>query len=116
MQTSPEIRFRIDRTEREQFEQVARQVGMDTNEMVRVFIRRAIAAGGFPFEMRAPAQERAATSRLLPNVDEFAPVAGFTMRQLDEVGRRAAQAAHDEHVKAGRMPPASAEQDPGRTR
>ncbi len=103
MQISPEIRFRIDRSEREQFEQIARRVGMDPNEMVKVFIRRAIAAGGFPFEMRVPDNDPAPAGQLLPVADQLAPVHGVPVSYLAQVAQRAAQAAYEEHAKAGRL-------------
>ena len=97
MAVSPEIRFRLERSEQEQFEQVARAVGMDANEMVRVFIRRSIAAGGFPFEMRVTFNnDRPAAERVIP-------IHGVPVAYLSNVGAQAARAAHDEHVRAGRL-------------
>jgi addiction module RelB/DinJ family antitoxin len=110
MQASPEIRFRIDRAEREQFEKVARRVGMDANDMMKVFIRRSIAAGGFPFDMRAPANEER------PVAERFMPVHGVSVAHLSDVASRAAKAAHADHVKAGRLPATAARDDQGLTR
>jgi addiction module RelB/DinJ family antitoxin len=106
MPPSPEIRFRLDRTEQEQFEQVARAIGMDVNDMVKVFIRRSIAAGGFPFEMRLPANDVQ-----LP-AERVMPVHGVSIAHLSQLGARAAQAAHTEHAQAGRLPPAPADLPP----
>jgi addiction module RelB/DinJ family antitoxin len=100
-QTSPEIRFRIDRDERTQFEQVAQRLGMDANDMVKVFIRRSIAAGGFPFEMRAPANDEQVA------VERFLPVHGVSLGQLAGIGARAAALAHAGHVQAGRLAPSA---------
>jgi antitoxin component of RelBE/YafQ-DinJ toxin-antitoxin module len=97
MAASPEIRFRLDRSEQEQFEQIARAVGMDANDMVKVFIRRSIAAGGFPFEMRASANDRQAPA------ERSMPVHGVSVGYLSDVGALAAKAAHAEHVQAGRL-------------
>jgi len=102
-QASPEIRFRIDRDERAQFEQVAERLGMDANDMVKVFIRRSIAAGGFPFDMRAPAND------VEPSAERIMPVHGVSVAYLSDVGSRAAKAAHAEHVKAGRLQPSAPE-------
>jgi addiction module RelB/DinJ family antitoxin len=100
-QASPEIRFRIDRDERAQFEQIAKRLGLEANEMMKVFIRRAIAAGGFPFEMRVPANDAH-----LP-AERFAPVHGVPLAHLSDLGARAAQTVHAAHVQAGRLPPSS---------
>ncbi|HUG25664.1 type II toxin-antitoxin system RelB/DinJ family antitoxin [Piscinibacter sp.] len=100
-QVSPEIRFRIGRDERAQFEQVAERLGMDANDMVKVFIRRAIAAGGFPFEMRALAND------VHPPAERILPVHGVSVAHLSDIGSRAAKAAHAEHIEAGRLPPSS---------
>lgn len=116
MQTSPEIRFRIDRAEREQFEQVARRLGMDMNEMVKVFIRRAIAAGGFPFEMRVSAHESALTPQPALVAKQVEPINGVSIAYLSELGRRAFDAAYEEHVRAGRLPANSPGDDPAVTR
>ena len=105
VQSSPEIRFRIDRNERAQFEQVAERLGMDANDMVKVFIRRSIAEGGFPFDMRAPANDAQSMA------ERAMPVHGVSVAYLSGVGSRAANAAHAEHVKAGRLQPSGAERD-----
>ena len=104
MAASPEIRFRLERSEQEQFEQVARAVGMDPDDMVKVFIRRSIAAGGFPFEMRASANEVPAAERIMP-------VHGVSVAYLSSVGVRAAKVAHREHVQTGRLPPSPSRDD-----
>ena len=98
MASSPEIRFRLDRAEQEQFEQVARAIGMDANDMVKVFIRRSIAAGGFPFEMRTPANDVKSPG------ERSMPVHGVSVAYLSNVGACAARVAHAEHVQAGRLP------------
>ena len=105
MAASPEIRFRLERSEQEQFEQVARALGMDANEMVKVFIRRSIAAGGFPFEMRVP------INGSQPAAERIMPVHGVSVTYLSSIGARAAQAAHDEHVRAGRLPATESRDD-----
>lgn len=101
MAASPEIRFRVDRAEQEQFEKVARAIGMDANDMMKVFIRRSIAAGGFPFEMRSPANDAQ------PSLERLLPVHGVSIDYLSSIGARAAKAAHDEHIQAGRLPPSA---------
>ena len=93
-QVSPEIRFRIGRDERAQFEQVAERLGMDANDMVKVFIRRAIAAGGFPFEMHSPAND------VHPAGERVLPVHGVSVAHLSDTGSRTAKAAHAEHIEA----------------
>jgi addiction module RelB/DinJ family antitoxin len=103
-QASPEIRFRIDREERSQFDEVAQRLGMDAIDMMKVFIRRSIAAGGFPFEMRAPANDMQASG------ERFLPVHGVSLAHLAQVGTRAAAVAHAGHVEAGRLPASPAEQ------
>ena len=108
MQTSPEIRFRIDRREREQFEQLAQRLGMDMNEMVRVFIRRSIAAGGFPFEMRAPAEAPPMAVPVQPIAEQVSPSLGVSVAYLSALAGRAFAAAHEAHVQAGRLPARSA--------
>jgi antitoxin component of RelBE/YafQ-DinJ toxin-antitoxin module len=97
---SPEIRFRLDRAEQEQFEKIARAIGMDANDMVKVFIRRSIAAGGFPFEMRSANDAQSPAERLLP-------VHGVSVDYLSNIGARAAKAAHLDHIQAGRLPPST---------
>lgn len=97
-QTSPEIRFRIAREERSQFDEVAQRLGMDAIDMMKVFIRRSIAAGGFPFEMRAPANDTPAS------VERLLPVHGVSLEHLAGVASRAAAAAHAGHIEAGRLP------------
>lgn len=107
MAASPEIRFRLDRREQQQFEAVAQAIGMDTSDMVKVFIRRAIAAGGFPFEMRlAPAQDTPAAAAGSDAVH------GVPLDTLSSIGARAARAAHDSHVHAGRLPPTAPASQP----
>jgi antitoxin component of RelBE/YafQ-DinJ toxin-antitoxin module len=98
-QASPEIRFRIDSIERAQFERIAEQVGMNSNDMVRVFIKRSIAAGGFPFEMRTPLPEGGAS------IDRAVPVHGVPLAHLADVATRAARSAHAGHLEAGRLEP-----------
>jgi antitoxin component of RelBE/YafQ-DinJ toxin-antitoxin module len=97
-QTSPEIRFRIGRDERNQFDEVAQRLGMDAVDMMKVFIRRSIAVGGFPFEMRAPANDTPASG------ERFLPVHGASLGQLAKIGAQAAAAAHAGHIEAGRLP------------
>jgi addiction module RelB/DinJ family antitoxin len=94
----PEIRFRVDAQERESFEQVGAAIGMSANEMVRVFIKRTIAAGGLPFDMKAPpAYHNRAGERLMP-------IFGQPPALLAEVAANAARDAEREHIRAGRLP------------
>lgn len=103
VQANPEIRLRLDRDERTEFERVAERVGMNANDMVKVFIKRSIAAGGFPFEMRAPAND------VSPAGERNMPVHGVSVSYIADVASRAAQAAHANHVAAGRMEPSATE-------
>ena len=105
-QTSPEIRFRIDREERSQFDEIAQRLGMDAIDMMKVFIRRSIAAGGFPFEMRAPANDAQVPA------ERFLPVHGASLQHLAGVASRAAAAAHAEHITAQRLPASAPERRP----
>jgi addiction module RelB/DinJ family antitoxin len=121
-QASPEIRLRIDSNERALFEQVAERVGMNSNDMVRVFIKRSIAAGGFPFDMRTDTRMVVNTPQAVtPSVGSFAvssssvspvservlPVHGMPLAYLSEVAAQAAEAAHADHIKAGRLSPST---------
>ncbi|MBE7420511.1 MAG: type II toxin-antitoxin system RelB/DinJ family antitoxin [Ideonella sp.] len=98
-QTNPEIRLRLDREERTLFEQVANRVGMNANEMVKVFIKRSIAAGGFPFEMRAPAND------VTPAGERSMLIHGVSVAHIADVAQQAALAAHASHIEAGRIQP-----------
>jgi antitoxin component of RelBE/YafQ-DinJ toxin-antitoxin module len=93
----PEIRLRLDRQEAEKFEQVGAAIGLSVNDMVKVFVRRTIAAGGLPFDMKMPAH----------NADEgerFMPVFGQSPTLLAEVASNAAREAALGHMQAGRLP------------
>jgi hypothetical protein len=74
---------------------------MNANDMVKVFIKRSIAAGGFPFDMRAPPNDPAPTR---PLGERNLIVHGVSVPYLANVASKAAQAAHATHVAAGRMP------------
>lgn len=110
VQANPEIRLRLDRDERTQFEQVAERVGMNANDMVKVFIKRSIAAGGFPFEMRAPAND------VSPPGERNMPVHGVSVSYIADVAQRAARAAHASHIEAGRMEPSTPDMSQGYAR
>lgn len=99
-QVAPEIRFRVDTKLYDDFQGVAEHVGLDANEMIKVFMRRAISAGGFPFEMRARAPD------IVQPSERNLPIHGASVSRLAETARRAAQAAADRHVAAGRLDPA----------
>jgi addiction module RelB/DinJ family antitoxin len=101
-QASPEIRFRIDSSERAQFERIAESVGMNSNDMVRVFIKRAIAVGGFPFDMRVVSPE------VVVPVERALPLHGASLSYLAGVATKAAATAHAEHLEAGRLIPGAA--------
>lgn len=108
----PEIRLRLDGDEREQFERIGQQIGMSPNDMVRVFVRRTIAEGGLPFEMKAvaPANDN------VPGGERFLSIFGQSHALLAEVGTQAAREAANGHVRAGRLAPAMQTDDKGRTR
>ena len=98
--TNPEIRLRLDREEHAQFE----RVGMNANDMVRVFIKRSIAVGGFPFEMRAPAND------VSPPGERNMPIHGVSVPYIADVASKAARDAHADHIAAGRMETSAAAQ------
>ncbi len=100
----PEIRFRLDRQERDQFEQVATRIGMSPNEMVKVFVKRAIAEGGLPFDMRTVANDNRYGER-------FMSIFGQSPALLAEVASNAAREAALAHIRAGRLPDESREQE-----
>lgn len=108
--TNPEIRLRLDRDERTEFERVAERVGMNANDMVKVFIKRSIAAGGFPFEMRAPGND------ISPPGERNMPIHGVSVSYIADVASRAARAAHASHIEAGRMEPSVPQTAQGYTR
>lgn len=94
----PEIRLRLDREERAQFEQVGARIGMSANDMVKVFIRRTIAEGGLPFEMRAIANDNRGGER-------FLPIFGQSHTLLAEVAAQAALDANLSHTRAEHATP-----------
>ena len=93
----PEIRLRLDRQEAEKLAQVGAAIGLSVNDMVKVFVRRTIAAGGLPFEMKMPATSASAAERL-------SPVFGQPPALLAEVAASAAREAALAHIEAGRLP------------
>jgi antitoxin component of RelBE/YafQ-DinJ toxin-antitoxin module len=93
----PEIRFRLDPQERDQLEQIGARIGMSPNEMVKVFVKRAIVEGGLPFEMRAVAHDNRSGER-------FMPIFGQSPALLAEVASNAARDAALRHIRAGRLP------------
>lgn len=107
----PEIRLRLDGKEREQFERIGQQIGMSPNDMVRVFVRRTIAEGGLPFEMKvaAPANDNMAGG------ERQLSIFGQSHALLAEVATQAAREAADGHLRAGRLAPAMHTEDTGRT-
>jgi antitoxin component of RelBE/YafQ-DinJ toxin-antitoxin module len=92
----PEIRLRLDRQEAEKLEQVGAAIGLSVNDMVKVFVRRTIAAGGLPFDMKMPAHNASEGER-------FMPVFGQSPTLLAEVAAKAAQDAALGHIQAGRL-------------
>jgi addiction module RelB/DinJ family antitoxin len=105
----PEIRLRLDRDERDQFERVGSRIGMSPNEMVKVFVRRTIAEGGLPFAMKTQANDMNGGERSLP-------IFGQSHALLAEVASQAARGAADSHVRAGRLAPAQDVDDTAPTR
>jgi addiction module RelB/DinJ family antitoxin len=95
----PEIRLRIDPEERAQFEQVGASIGMSANDMVKVFIKRTIAARGLPFEMKPPANDRGAVA------ERLMPIHGVPHSVFVELASKAARDAALGHVRAGRLAP-----------
>lgn len=104
-----EIRLRLDREERDQFERVGARIGMSANDMVKVFVRRTIAEGGLPFDMRAVAHDNRGGERSLS-------ILGQSHALLAEVASKAAQDAAEGHILAGRLAPAQETDGPARTR
>ena len=93
----PEIRLRLDRQERDRLEKIGASIGMSANEMVNVFIKRTIAEGGLPFDMRAVANDHRTGER-------FMPIFGQSPALLAEVASNAAREAALGHIHAGRLP------------
>jgi antitoxin component of RelBE/YafQ-DinJ toxin-antitoxin module len=93
----PEIRLRLERHEAEKFEQVGAAIGMSANDMVKVFVRRTIAAGGLPFDMKAtPVNDNRSNAHLMP-------IFGQPPTLLAEVAANAARTAARGHIEAGRL-------------
>lgn len=92
----PEIRLRLEREEAKRFEQVGAAIGMSANDMVKVFVKRTIAAGGLPFDM-TPANDNRSGERVMP-------IFGHSPALLAEVAASAAREAALSHIKAGRLP------------
>jgi antitoxin component of RelBE/YafQ-DinJ toxin-antitoxin module len=89
----------LDQKERELFERVGTRIGMSTNDMVRVFVKRTIAEGGLPFDMRAPAHDNARSG------ERVLPIFGQSHTVLAEVAAQAARDAALSHIRAGRLAP-----------
>lgn len=106
----PEIRLRLDRAEAEKLYQVGAAIGMSVNDMVKVFVRRTIAAGGLPFDMKMPASDARIGAPLAP----IAPVFGQPPTLLVEVAANAAREAALAHIEAGRLPDTPASQTASR--
>lgn len=66
--------------------------------MVKVFIRRTIAEGGLPFDMKAHANDNRSGER-------FLPVFGQPHTLLAEVASQAARDAAISHIRAGHLAP-----------
>jgi addiction module RelB/DinJ family antitoxin len=98
----PEIRLRLDGDEREQFERVGSRIGMSANDMVRVFVRRTIAEGGLPFDMKAAANDNVRSTG-----ERSLSIFGQSHALLAEVASEAARSAAQTHVRAGRLAPAT---------
>jgi hypothetical protein len=113
MQSSAEIRFRIDRHGLEQLQRVARQLGADVNKIVRVFIRRAIAEGGFWIDSARPFRSGPRSRGYCPLSTRWGRWPGSAWKTWSEISRRASHAAYEEHVKAGRLPASSTGDDSG---
>ena len=105
----PEIRLRLDRDERDQFERVGARIGMSANDMVKVFVRRTIAEGGLPFDMRAVGNGNRGGERSLS-------IFGQSHALLAGVASKAARDAAERHVRAGRLAPAQEADDTAPTR
>ena len=94
----PEIRLRLDREERALFEHVGTRIGMSANDMVKVFIKRTIAVGGLPFDMKPHANDNRSGER-------FLPVFGQPHTLLADVASQAARDAAASHIRTGRLAP-----------
>ncbi len=70
---------------------------MSANDMVKVFVKRTIAAGGLPFDMKSPANDNRSGER-------FMPLFGQPPALLADVAATAARAAALGHIQAGRLP------------
>ncbi len=105
----PEIRLRLDREERTAFERVGSRIGMSTNDMVKVFIKRTIAEGGLPFEMKAVGNDNRGGER-------FLPIFGQSHTLLAEVASQAARQAAASHIGAGGLAPSQDTEVASRTR
>lgn len=92
----PEIRLRLDRQDAEKLEQVGAAIGLSVNDMVKVFVRRTIAEGGLPFDMKVTANNFRG--------DRIMPVFGQSLTLLGEVAANAAREAALKHIQAGRLP------------
>ncbi len=106
--TPTEIRLRIDRETYQSFSRIANSIGLDPNEMVRVFVRRTIAEKGLPFEMREAANEDRQ-----PETERTMSIHGVSVERLAAIATGAARVAHEDHIEAGRST-ASARQDHSR--
>ncbi len=99
--TPAEIKFRVDPAEKAQADRIAASVGMDTNTAMKVMFTRFLAERGFPFDMKAPAQDYGAPGEsatpLGVSVTRLAQIsgAGFAdaARAHEGAGRRQAQPA-----------------------
>lgn len=95
--TPAEIKFRVDRSEKAQADQIAASVGMDTNAAMKVMFKRFIAERGFPFDMKAPAH-------IQGPLDRAGTAFGVSVGRLAQISAAGFASAAAAHEKAGRRP------------
>lgn len=98
------IRIRIDRETDQRFSRIANSIGLDPNEMVRVFARQTIAEKG---RSRCARQS---TKTVRPRTARTLAIHGVGVERLAAIAMSAARAAHQDHIEAGRSA-VSARQD-----
>jgi addiction module RelB/DinJ family antitoxin len=90
-----EIKFRVDPADKAQADQIAASVGMDTNTVMKVMFKRFLAERGFPFHMKAPANN----TDTFDSQDNPLAVGVSRLAQISSAGFADAARAH---AKAGR--------------
>jgi glutamyl-tRNA reductase len=95
--TPAEIKFRVDRAEKAQADQIAASVGMDTNTAMKVMFKRFIAERGFPFDMKAPAHVQGP-------LGGAGTAFGVSVDRLAQMSAAGFAHAAEAHEKAGRRP------------